>query len=307
MTLATATVVSLPGDDALQHRIETTGVLLERPGKWTSPPASSVAYLIYGGRVVEKPLASLRLPQSVCGRAVVSPGPNVPETVPTLPALAEIADRICPWVRIAVVPALYSKMAEERGYGLEATHYHLPTGRYASAGGLASYDGRVILAVLSHPTATASTLFHELWHQMWFADVLSYAARDLMEAATKEGPDLPSAYTGNLSERTARLFEHYASARHEGMPAPAMTNYLSVGNIVEAVWNGDNARDAVRNDNLPEGVDRVALADRLGIRLPTARVPAPQPVVNYGHEERAILAIIAVCRKLSNKYLWGHA
>jgi len=110
--------------------------------------------------------------------------------------------------------------------------------------GVCVYAGNVIFLSL-YPTA------HELlvttWHECWHAVEAKLPPSTIEEIESCLGPFYFEGrdYWGLAQERRARLFQGYASMRHDG--APPITG-SRLYEIFEAAWLGDLAREIVAEE-----------------------------------------------------------
>ena len=271
MSEASNVVIPMPGTTAA--RIAETGVLLEYPIWVGGPQRHDVVYGFVGGRVGTAPLARYRLPEGLRGGTLIAPGAANGDGLSMLPELAVIADRLAPWVAVHVVPQILRRRRQEYDFGRASGCYEVEGETYTVAGGTAFYDDRLILLEWSHPTRMASLLCHELFHILWY-DHLSDAAIELLTKTVAYGAAWPGNYFGSTSERVARLFESWATARMEGLPPPPDSDGLSVLGIFELIWSGGLADHQIVRGLVP-GHD--ALMRRRGLQPLPPPKPEPMP------------------------------
>jgi hypothetical protein len=161
-----------------------------------------------GGRVGRCALARYRVPEALRESVLITAAPTNDDGLAVLPRLAEIAERIAPWVTVHIVPRLLRRDAPQEDYGRAAGSYDVLGRRYKGAGGLAFSAEGVVFLQSGSPIFMASTLCHEIFHVLWHCH-LSQAAKDVLTAAVSGGERWPGDYYDSVSERTARMFENW--------------------------------------------------------------------------------------------------
>ncbi|MGI4850676.1 MAG: hypothetical protein ACRYGR_01880, partial [Janthinobacterium lividum] len=183
------------------------------------------------------PLARYRLPARVREDTLIAPSSTNADGLLMLPMLAEIADRVAPWVAVHIVPRILRKRTQGNDFARAEGSYEIEGELYAESGGLACYGERLVLLQSGGPTWLFHSLCHELFHHLWNRH-LSDAACDVLTAAVARGADWPGVYYASVPERVARLFEAWAWARIEGMPANPNADFWTVEGLFEWVWEG---------------------------------------------------------------------
>ena len=286
-------VVSLPGTE--DARLAATGVLLSRPPS-TQVAECHTVYRLRRGRVGTAPLAAYYLPASHRADTAVMPGPGRPDGVRMLPLLAEMSERMAPWVRVDIVPAILS--TGDPAYEEGKAAWSAGGKAYAECGGLAITDDDFILMALRGPDVMLDTLCHEILHHVW-RSVLSQAARDILEAAVAQGPTWPGGYLSRPEEQVARMFAAWCCVQVYGMPGysydPAT---LSAHGIFNDIFTGGGwptprsagAWSACRRTSATPG-------DYL-LRLPLRpwNVPPPLPGGGCGVRRRLLIRGILLTR-----------
>lgn len=283
-------VVVMPNSTTI--RIQETGVLLERP-RYHGMPRHDVVYGLVGGRVGSAPLTKYRLPASLRDDTLIAPGPTNQDGLAMLPALAQIADRIAPWVPVHVVPQILRKRQEGYDFARSEGSYEVDGVLYACSGGVAYNNEGLVLLQSGCPAWMAHSLCHEIFHIMWFSH-LSDAAVDVLTEAVGGGIAWPSDYYVSVVERVARLFESWAWARLEGMPN-ANPVPMTVEGIFDWIWSGGLADHQIQLGLVP-GAE--ALCERRGLRM---LPPEPDAVeVEAEEPEDDTDSMIALLRELAS-------
>ncbi len=265
MSEVSSNVVPMPGATAI--RIQETGVLLERP-RYKGTPRHDVVYGFVGGRVGSAPLARYRLPASLRGDTLIIPSATNGDGLAMLPVLAQVADRIAPWVPVHIVPQILRKRREGYDFARAEGSYEVDGNLYAGYGGVAYYNEGLVLLQSGCPAWMAHSLFHELFHIVWYRH-LSDAACDVLTDAVGSGPSWPSDYYSSVSERVARLFESWAWSRLEGVPCVDPVP-MTVAGIFEFVWSGGLADHQIRLGLVPN-------AEALRVRRGLPELPPTEP------------------------------
>jgi hypothetical protein len=266
-------------DLADAERIAETGTLAAWPRRVGGrlPP---VVHALRGGRVGTCPLDRYRLPKACRDLAVVVPGDLRADTAEVLPLLAEIADRVAPWVEVHIVPA-FLRVASDSDIAADFPHYVAACRRYSCYGGTAFKEHDFILLASCGPTGMLQILAHELLHMMW--QHLSDEAINVLTDAVANGLAWPGDYLANTEERVARMFEAWVWGFAEGMPPRLIRDRLSVDGIFDAIWSGSLADGLIRSGDVevPEAVKR-----RRGL------LPKPVAVPEMGLADRAVEVVL---------------
>ena len=249
-------------------------------------------YSIQGGRVASVPLARYRLPEFAREHALVAADGGNSEARAVLPLLAEVADRMAPWVSVHVVPRTLSPRDEcDREAG--GPRYVVDGGSYSSVGGLAFCENAFVLMSAHNPVGALDTLCHELLHVLWRKH-LNADERAVLSAAVSRGAAWPGDYYGSTEERVARLFAHWCSSFAEGQPArPLPPGGISVDSVFHAIWSGALADEVLLADGVP---DAAAHRARRGLTMPAATAtpaPAREGSSWWGAEVDAAVAVVA--------------
>lgn len=267
MSMDTATVTQLPGTQAA--RIAAAGVTLERP-EYRRPPNHDVVYALRGGRVGRCPLGRYRLPESLRGRLLVAPEATNTEGIAMLPALAEVADRMAPWLEVHVPPNLLRRCPQGDAFGHGRGHYEVEGIRYSGLGGYMPRDEQVVFVVAGGPVWMAHCLCHEIMHHM-LDHHLSDAAKAVLLTAVWTGAKWQNEYDASNVERICRAFEHWCAHRLEGgAPTQDAPGEMTMDSIFEEIWSGQLADERIRSGDV--SVTRNVLARR-GLLPP----PPPRP------------------------------
>ena len=263
-----AEVISLPGTQA--ERIAATGVLHDVPG-YTGTGRHDVVNGLVGGKVGKAPLARYRLPEALREHVLIAPAATDDDGLAMLPMLAKLADRVCPWVAVHIVPRILRAQAADSDFGRALGYYEVEGRRYSTAGGSACYSHNLVLLQSGGPVWMSHFLCHELMHIMW-RNHLSQDARDVLEKAVSGGMEWPGGYYGSVEERVARLFEAWCWAWLEGQPDRAVDfSELSVDSVFAEIWTGRLADQQIRDGLVP---DAERLRARRGLTAPVTTAPA---------------------------------
>jgi hypothetical protein len=272
MSATHANIIELPtAETTAIQRVHEYGVLLTRPREMAAPD-HEYGYRLRHGEVGRCRLERLRLPDGVRPDVLGMPGPVERYTLRTLPAAAELLDRMAPWVTAYVVPALLVS-ADDGDYAADRSRRVVGGREYTTAGGAAFIRQDVImLSGTAGATHLLSTAAHEIFHII--EPLLSREARRILSAAASNGPEWHGAYFASESERLARMFQHWAMAYTEGLPGRALpADELSVDFIFQSIWDGTFADRLILSDRVPDAARHRA---RRGLRLPE---PARQPLL----------------------------
>ena len=276
MSEAVSNVVAIGGENAVAQRIREAGVLLEHP-KWIAgSKRHDVVYGLVQGRVGTAPLARYRLPSCMRGDTLIAPGPANGDGLAMLPRLAEIADRIAPWMPIHIVPRILTKRLDGDDFLRCDGSYEVEGDLYSTPGGLACRTRELVLLMFASPVWMAYSMMHEIFHHL--ERRLSDEAREVLASAVAEGEAWPGGYYTSRTERVARLFEAWAWSRIEGMPANADADLMTVEGLFEFIWSGGLADHQIVRDLVP---DAAVHAARRGLEIlppPAPELPLPTPV-----------------------------
>ena len=163
-------------------------------------------------------------------------------------ALAEIATRCAPWIRIFLGPEVWL-LAECRA---DITAFAVRTldryGRlWCKHRGVAYVSDETIFCAASGGLADCrSTLHHEIFHAI--EDRLADDDFDLIDRAAARGMPMPGEYLGAGIERRARLYQSLANAWDEGVK-PTTVAGVPVSHVERVCWHiysGGLARQIAR-------------------------------------------------------------
>jgi hypothetical protein len=191
----------------------------------------------------------------------------------TQAAVAEIATRCAPSIKVIMGLRLWSALRDREDIASFARTKHLSDGgvayeHYGAAWtrtNVPAGEAPMIMIAMNRGTAhVTSTMHHEIWHAVEWN--LAAVDRNAVHVQSHRGVQLPGTYLDSCVERRARMYQHWAAAYAEGWRPPMVMGIPMnhVDRVFLHVYSGALARRMASGRRpLPHAIPGVAPCRRV--------------------------------------------